>query len=195
VAAVLALLAVGLLAVLLTGTYGLTAEYGFVAGDLQPVDVGIVLLLGLLAVLLLLGAQGQVGTRRPSTPVLAVTVLALFAGGAAVSSALGGAAHARRAANVASACSAQDRALLAAVEFAGYRDGPHGNPDGGCVLRLHPATEAEAAGARLTAELERDGWRPSEPRGDAPTFERDGAVLMLSAVSDDKTTEILLTLQ
>lgn len=121
------------------------------------------------------------------------TGLALFAGGAAAGSALGGAAHDRRTATVRSACSTDDRDLLAAVELPDYRNPPRGDPSGGCVLHLHPRQDAGTAVADLTAGLERDGWRSTEERGDALTLERDGAVLSVVTVSDDKTTEILLT--
>jgi hypothetical protein len=193
-AVMLASLAVALLALLITATYGLTNEYDFVAADLQPVDVMIVLLLGCVALLLLLGARSQVGARRPATAVLAVTVLVVFAGSAAAGAVLGGAAHDRRTATVASACSVEDRELLAGVDFTGYRDGPHGDTDGGCVLNLFPDTETTTVVADLTAALERDGWRAAESGGETLTLERGGAVLTLSTVSDDKTTELVLTL-
>ena len=194
-AAVLVLLAVALLALLVTATYGLNSEYDLAAGGVKPMDALIVLLLGCLALLLLLAARRQVGASRPSTTVLAVTVLAVFAGGAAAGTALGAAAHDRRTATVATACSPADLELLAAVEFSGLRDGPRGDPGGGCVLHLFSDTEASTAVADLEAGLQRDGWQPAGPRGDAPALERDGAVLTLTTVPDDKTAEILLTLR
>jgi len=194
-AVMLALLAVGVLALLLTLTYGLTNEYDFVAADLQPVDVMIVLALGCVALLLLLGARSQAGARRPATAVLAVTVLVVFAGSAAASAVLGGAAHDRRTATVARACSVEDRQLLAGVDFTGYRDGPNGDTDGRCVLKLFPDTEVTTAVADLTAALEREGWRAAESGGETLTLERGGAALTLSTVSDGKTTELVLTLR
>ena len=194
-AVVLSVLAVGLLGFLVALTYGLTSEYDFTAGNLQPFDVMVVLLMGCLALLLLLGARQCVGARRPPTAVLAVTVLTVFGGAGAASAVLGGAAHDRRTATVASACSAQDRELLAAVDFPGFRLGPLGDPNGGCVLHLAPQTDAATAIADLTANLERDGWQTVEPGGETATLERDGMVLTATTLSDGKATELVLTLR
>lgn len=194
-AAMLVLLAAGLLALQITLTYGLTSMYGFVPRNLQPVDVIITLLLGSVALLLLLGARSQVGARRPRTAVIAVTFLSVFAGSAAASAVLGGAANDRRRTTVANACSAEDRELLAGVEFTGYRYWPYGDTDGGCVLRLSPNTGATATAiADLTAALEGDGWRGAESGGETLTPERGDAALTL-AVSDDEPTELVLTLR
>ena len=192
---VLALLAAGLLALHATVTYGMTSEYDFAAGDLQPIDVMILLLVACLALLLLLGARGLLCARRPTTAVLVVVVLALFCGAAAASATLGAAAHDRRTTTVATACSAQDRELLAAVEHPGFRLGPLGDSDGTCVLRLSPQTGAATAVSGLTADLADAGWRTAGPDGGTATLERDGAVLTVTAETDGKATELVLTLR
>lgn len=173
----------------------MTSEYDFVAGDLQPIDVMILLLVACLALLLLLGARGLLGARRPTTGLLAVAVLAVFGGAAAASATLGAATHDRRTTTVATACSAQDRELLAAVEYPGFRLGPLGDPDGGCVLRLSPQTDAATAVSGLTADLARAGWRTAGPDGETATLERDGAVLTVTAETHDRATELVLTLR
>ena len=193
-AVLLALLATGLLALLITVTYGMTSEYDFTAGRLQPVDVMIVLLLGCVALLLLLGARSQLGARRPTTVVLALAVLSTFAGGAVASATLGGAVHDRRTATVANACSAEDRELLGGIRFTGYRVGPFGDTDGGCVLHLSPDTATATAIADLTSTLEGDGWRAAESGGKTLTLRQGDAVLTLAA-SDIEPTELVLTLR
>lgn len=64
---------------------------------------------------------------------------------------------------MASACSAEDRELIAGVQLTGYRLGPFGDPDGGCVLHLSPNTATATAVADLTSALERDGGGPPGP--------------------------------
>lgn len=184
-----------MLALHATFTYGMTSEYDFVAADLQPIDVLILLLVAGLALLLLLAARRLLGTRRPTTAVLAIAVLAVFCGAAAASATLGGAAHDRRTTTVATACSAQDRELLAALEYPGFRLGPLGDPAGGCVLRLSPQTEGATAVSRLTADLARDGWRTAGSVGETASLERDGMVMTVTAETDDKAVELVLTLR
>ena len=192
----LALLAAGLLALHATLTHGLTSEYGFVPGDLQPIDGMVLLLVAGLDLLLLLAARRLLGVRRPTAAVLAVVVPAVFCGAAAVSATLGGAAHDRRTTTVRTACSAQDREQLAAVEYPGFRLGPFGDPDGGCVLRLSPQThDAATAVADLTADLVGEGWRTTGAIYQTVMLERDGAVLTVNAETDGKAVELVLTLR
>jgi hypothetical protein len=196
VAIVLAVLAAGVWTLLVFATYGMTSEHGFDAGEVKPFDVGIVLLLAGMASLLPRGARDGLGARRPTTAVLAASVLTAFAGGTAASAMAGGAAHDRTKATGAGACSSGDRQLLATVDFPGFREGPHGEPEGGCVLRLFPEGGPATAVADLTAALERDGWRSAKPAGEKPTFEhQEGAVMTLTTVSDDKATEVVLDLR
>lgn len=191
----LAVLAAGLLGLLVSVTYGLTSEYDFVASTVGPINGLIVLASAGIALLLLLGARGQVGSHRSSTAGLAIAVLVVFAGSAVVSALLGGADHDRRAATVARACSAQDRALLTGVTFPGPRLGPLGDASGGCVLRLSPQVDPISAVDDVTAALTRDGWRRTEGGDQAPTFERHGAVMTVTAESDGKATEVVMTLR
>lgn len=194
-AVLLSVLAAGVLLLFVALTYGLTSEYDFEPARFQPVDVVIVLLLGCVALLILLGARACLGARRPRTLPLAIAVLTVFGGAGAASAVLGGAAHDRRSTTVANACSLQDRELLAAVAFPGFRLGPLGDPNGGCVLRLSPQTDAATAVADLTAALEREGWRTSERAMETVTLQRDGLVLEMTTVADDKTSELVLTLR
>ena len=108
-AVALAMLAAGVLLLFVALTYGLTSEYDFEPRMLGPVDVVVVLLLGCVALLLLLGARACLRARRPRTAPLAVAVLTVFLVAGAASALLGGAAHDRRTATAANACSSQDR--------------------------------------------------------------------------------------
>lgn len=189
------MLAAGLLALHATFTYGMTSQYDFVAGDLQPIDVMILLLVACLALLLLLGARDLLGARRPTTAVLVAAVLTLFCGAATASATLGAAAHDRRTTTVATACSgpgpraARSRGVPRLPARAAQRPGRR--------LRA-PPLPADRRGDRvsgLTADLARAGWRTAGPDGETTTLERDGAVLAVTAETDDKATELVLTLR
>jgi hypothetical protein len=190
---------VGVAALLLAGSanvaYGLAAAYGADTPGTWSVIAVLVVVPGGLALLCLIGARDPVGPPRPRTSVLAAGVLAVFAATVSGADAYGGRVHERDRAAMATACSPEDTALLTAVDAPGAHTEPSGEPDGGCSMVISWVPDAARAEAEVVSSLERGGWQRTERDGAEQVLRRGEAVLRLSASSDGKATDVLLTLQ
>ena len=194
VAVVLAAVAAALLAFTAAVIHGLASEYGadvFPGGSWAVVS----LVPAGLALLCLVGARDPVGRPRPRTSVLALGVLGVFMATGAAAVAHGGSVHERDRKAEAAACSADDLALLAAVDAPGAHSEPAGDADGGCSVVVSWVPDLARAQAEVVAVLERGGWQRITREGDEQVFQREYDVLRLSARSDGKATDVQLTLQ
>jgi hypothetical protein len=194
VAIVLTTVAALVLAASASVTYGLAASYG---ADTPAHGLGAVFLVLLpagLALLCLVGARDPVGGPRPTTGVLTVGVLVVFAATGAAAAAYGGRVHERERAAQTTACSPDDLALLAAVDAPGAHSEPAGDGDGGCSMVVSWVPDVDLASARVVASLEDGGWQRAAGDGHEQVFEREDAVLHLTASSDGKATQVRLTL-
>lgn len=192
VAVVLVGVAALLLAAVTSLAYGLSVEYG--ADVLQDGgQVPLVLVPAGLALLCLVGAL-PVGRRRPRVPVLALGVLVVFAATVSGAAAYGASVHERDRDVRTTACSPDDRALLASVDAAGPRSEVMGDELGACSVIVHGEPDVARATAAVVAGLERGGWQRTGSEGEVQVFQREDSVLRVSAASDGKVTDVRLTL-
>jgi hypothetical protein len=96
---------------------------------------------------------------------------------------------------MATACSPQDVALLAALDAPGPRSEVMGDEAGGCSVLVSGAPDEARATADVVASLQRGGWQRTAGEGVEQVFSRGEAVLRLFASSDGKVTDVRLTLE
>ena len=143
--------------------------------------------------LCLVGARDPVGG-RPETSVLVVVAVVVVAGTLWGARAYGGHVHERDAAAERTACSPDDLALLSAIDAPGSRSEPVGDAEGRCSTVVSWVPDVDRATARVAVGLEGGGWRLTGLEGEAQRWERGEAVLLVSASSDGKATQVRLAL-
>ena len=193
VAAVLLVVAGVVLALGASLVHGVASTYGPDTPGLGGVAVVVGVLCAGLVLLCLVGARDPVGG-RPRTSVLAVGVLVVVTATLWAARAHGGQVHERDQAAQGTACSPDDVALLSAVDAPGARSEPVGDAEGRCSTVVSGVPDEDLATARVAVGLEEGGWRLTGLDGEAQRWERGEAVLLMSAASDGKATDVRLVL-